>query len=69
MNYQNNADIESTRYNNQYYRYDNLYHYPAYGNAVVPPPHPQDFGLRIPPEYNKFNRKFTTPIYPYQAAE
>lgn len=50
---------------NQY----NQYRYPTPNRSIAPPPHPQDFGINVPLQYSKVNRKFKIPIDPYLALE
>ncbi|EOR03511.1 Metacaspase-1 [Wallemia ichthyophaga EXF-994] len=44
--------------------YRDYYRFPTPGNSIAPPPHPQDYGLRVQPELSKSSRLFQTSLHP-----
>lgn len=49
--------------------YNTLQYFPSPGGYIAPPPHPQDYGLRVPAQFDKVNRQFRQPIYPHDSLE
>ncbi|TIA90302.1 hypothetical protein E3P99_01629 [Wallemia hederae] len=44
-------------------------HFPSPGDAIAPPPHPQDYGLKVPTQYDRMNRQFRQPTYPQELVD
>ncbi|TIB03331.1 hypothetical protein E3P96_01916 [Wallemia ichthyophaga] len=49
--------------------YNTLQYFPSPGGYIAPPPHPQDYGLRVPAQFDKVNRQFRQPIYPHDSLD